>query len=259
MNRRNKIIIISLILIALVCAGLWWYVQEPTAYNIRDNALNKLEDVKTYSLEMNLAMSDEQSDIKVKMEGDVDLESKKMHATMVVGGGATEIPADMYVVNNTVYINMFGRWAKQNILRESFYKEDQLKNQIELLKDANVTYYGTNSTDKPYTEDVDGQECYVLNVKPSTEKMLNYLEGQIIEHGGLVEFEKEKKNIKGVSIKEWIAKSDMLPRKIVISSEFEDTKVHIAMKFYIYNEKLSIKLPQEAKEAKEISQMSEQI
>lgn len=211
-------------------------------------------------------------------KGEVDTKKKKMKMDMdmtmdMPDIGPQNAKMQMYLIDDMMYMynemmpsmgnNKKGNWMKLQMPMESWDKQNQVKQQIELLKASEIKQLKD--------EVVDGIDCYVFEAKPDPKKLMEIMSQQ---QGGNTFLENENLNytdmIKHISVKEWIAKDTLFPKKsdmqmtLTMSSENISTaKDHFEMTmdmsmtttFNDYNKKVSIELPPEAESAMSLPNM----
>ena len=191
----------------------------------------------------------------------------KLSTNVEMAGEAVEsMLLETYVVDGYMY-SMFPNqegdieWVKMTAPTDMWDKQNQLAQQAEMLETADsIEYLGE--------ENVDGVDCYVVEINPS-EEAINKLLSQIDMPVSANQLNVNFSNIfEDLVIKQWVAKDSKLfikteekaaielePKDIGMSgNEFQKMMidVDIVMKFYDYNKPLSVELPAEALEATEI-------
>ena len=157
----------------------------PSAREIIDAVVESMSDINTYQFESNTAMTmnvevdSESYEMTMDMAfcGVVDTENRQMGAEMTMGMGMTgqeytDMGMAMYVVDDTVYMNMdfFGfedTWMKTDVTDEAWGEMSQMvelvEPYVELLEAAQVRVTGI--------EEVAGMDCYVLEVTPDMDQL----------------------------------------------------------------------------------------
>jgi len=191
-------------------------------------------------------------EMQIIMDMDVDVPGKERQS----------MPMESYLVDGWMHIKVSveekgAQWVKMQLPDEMWDSQSQISQQIEFLKTAKeVNFLGS--------EDVNGTNCYVVEIVPSTEalnKMLSQIQMPDIEGADLSQFSFADM-IKEMSFKQWIAQDGYLiiksethvvmeisPEDVGASAE-EFQKItsdqSTVMVFYGYNEPVSIELPAEA-------------
>ena len=191
-----------------------------------------------------------------------------MNMTMDIPDQAKQTMAmEYYAVGEWMYMKMsmpeMGKqWMKMKLSEEIWQQQGQIEQQIELLKTAvEVNYLGS--------EEVNGTACYVVKVVPSMEALGKLLSQQASGLGGLDFSQLNLADLfKEMSVKEWIAKDsyrvmksevyavlEMRPGDVgATESDFEKMTMDMktGVRFYDYNQPVSITLPPEALNAAEM-------
>jgi len=199
--------------------------------------------------------------------GAIDSTKKEMQIIMdmdidVPGKAKQSMPMESYLVDGWMHIKVSveekgAQWMKMQLPDEMWDSQSAISQQIELLQTAKeVNFLGS--------EDVNGMDCYVVEMVPSAEalnKMLSQMqmpdiEGADFSHLSFADM------IKEMSFKQWIAEDGYLIMKsethVLMEISSEDVGATVdefqkitadqtsVMLFYDYNEPVSIKLPAEA-------------
>ena len=182
----------------------------------------------------------------------------------VPGKEKQSMPMESYLVDGWMHIKVSvdekgAQRMKMPLPNEMWDSQSAISQQIELLKTAKeVNFLGS--------EDVNGMDCYVVEVVPGTEalnKMLSQIQMPDIEGADLSQLSFADM-IKEMSFKQWIAEDGYLIIKseahVVMEISPEDVGTSVeefqkitadqsaVMVFYDYNEPVSIVLPREALE-----------
>ncbi len=278
------IAVVAIVAVAM-CAGCIEEERMSTA-EIKEMVLATAENTDTYKFDMDMTqktlISNETDETEMTMtstgKGAVDNINKKMkmEMTMELPEGAPqetmEMTMEMYFINNAMYMKMDrgipempAQWTKTEMPEEYWESQNRIGQQMELLNVSEVELLED--------EEVNGVDCYVLNITIDTEKY-----GEILmKQEGLGELMQSLRQndsfdigemIKEMSLKYWIAKDTKFPMKtemqmeMVISSEdlnIPETEAGFTMTsnqrtnivFYDYNKPVTIELPKEAESAGE--------
>jgi hypothetical protein len=235
----------------------------------------------TVSFEMSLPMSVEvkggsdPGTMTADMNGSgvMDLVNQTMWADMSVyvempGAESQGMDAEVYVVDGWMYTSMTiaslgTQWVKMAMTEAIWQQQNEVDNYIELLATAvEVKYKGT--------ETVSGVECYVFELEPNM-AVLNSLMLKETSSMGMIDLSGlDLVNLyKEISVREWVAKDsyrlqraeiaivmEMSPGDIGYSDdEFDKMAMDIGMtmRFFGYDQPVTITLPQEALDAQEIA------
>ncbi|MFC1956499.1 hypothetical protein ACFLWZ_08330 [Chloroflexota bacterium] len=201
--------------------------------------------------------------------GAIDSANREMQIIMdmdidVPGKAKQSMPMESYLVDGWMHIKVTvgeqgAQWMKMPLPDEMWDSQSTIGQQIEFLKTAEeVNFLGS--------EDVNGTDCYVVEVVPSAEaldKMLSQIQKPDIEGADLSQLSFADM-IKEMSFKQWVAEDGYLVMKsethVLMEISPEDVGASVeefqkitagqsaVMVFYDYNEPVSIVLPTEALE-----------
>lgn len=184
----------------------------------------------------------------------------------VPGAGSQDVNAEIYVLEGWMYTGMdipgLGEeWAKMALTEPMWQQQDQVEQYVELLTTAvDIDYKGT--------ETVNGVECYVFEIEPDMTTLNDLLVEEtsglgIMDLSGLDLAELYQE----LTVKEWLAKDSYLLQRAEVelvmeirpadvgatSDDFDKVTIDIAMtmRFYAYDQPVSIVLPPEALDAEE--------
>ena len=199
--------------------------------------------------------------------GAIDSTNREMQVIMdmnvdVPGKEKQSMPMESYLVDGWMHIKVSveeqgAQWMKMQLPDDMWDSQSAICQQIEFLETAQeVNFQGS--------EDVNGRDCYVVEVVPSAEalnKMLSQIQMPDIEGTNLSQFSFSEM-IKEMSFKQWIAEDSYLMMKsethVAMDISPEDVGASVeefqkitmdqnsVMVFYDYNEPVSIELPIEA-------------
>ena len=270
MSITKKILVASLALI-LVLPASFGCAMQVSAQEIADNAVMNYPKVATVKMDMNVTMTVEviggTEAAKITMlenaTSSLNIARTEIKMTMNVSGeipgqGKQNISTEMYLVNGWMYIKVASpsggeQWTKMNLTEQLWAAQNQLAQQVEFLKTAiEVISLGS--------EKVDGIDCYVLQVKPNMEALIQWVMAQQQTQSGIDLSELNlAKLFKTTSIKEWIAKDSYLPVKVdmdvvlemlpedvgATAKDFEKITMEIKgqVKYYDYDKPVTIELP----------------
>jgi hypothetical protein len=170
-------------------------------------------------------------------------------------------------------------WEKSRLTDDTWTVESQISYYIELLKTA-------SQANLLGSENIDGVDCYILTLTPSTNAIVDWVisQGQPagpaigVMFGGGISVERADA-YQGGSVKLWIDKDSYLPLKAEINAVFDGfvgggahpatgepyvpTTGHVnssfdaQVTFSDYNQPVSIQLPQDALNAQEVFDVQE--
>ena len=274
MFSRKVLLTILAGLLLILPAGLGGCAKEVSAQEITDNVLLAYPKIDTFKLNMNLTMAmaiesgTEQMEMNVTgtAAGQINSADNEMQiainmAADLSGQGSQNISEEIYVVGGQSYMKMsilgFDQWFKMDIPEEIWNQQNQLEQQVEFLRNAiEVTKLGE--------ETVDGVNCYILQITPDLDAMLDWVKAQQQDVSPDMDLSNINLNeiFKNLSLKMWVAKDSYLPVKgdIQITMEIlpqdvgadasETGKISMDMsaqvKYYDYGKPVTIELPQEA-------------
>jgi hypothetical protein len=177
--------------------------------------------------------------------------------------GQQQQTSQMYMVEGWMYIKMVlpgggGQWSKMKMPEILSANESELAKQAEFLKTAQkVTLLGS--------EKVDGVDCYILQIDPDMQKLIDWLSSQ---NSALDLSTLNSQSYKAYTFKQWISQDNFLPMKVTQDMiieilpgangstgndfEKETCTIHAEGKFYDHNKPVTIELPPEAQNALEL-------
>lgn len=285
-SKKTGIGIVSIIIIAAVTtAGFYIFnfeggIEDASAEQVKAWTLDSTENVSshTYEMETNMIISitaeNETGKMEMLMETEssVDIGKQKAKSTTQMemesasGNGLfgenkldkSEISTITYIIENSMYTktsigeNRPG-WIKSELpFREDIWRKNvQLGQQEKLLRSSDVS--------KLEDEEIEGQRCYVIEVYPNPENLLNVLSSRSRMTNPLENMPFDLgKLIENVTLKEWISKNNNLLKKtrakIKINMDFMGVKmtenITMDITYRNYNEPVEIELPKEAENAK---------
>jgi hypothetical protein len=270
-----------LVVAALSILGCGNVATTPlTPQEIASNAVSAYKDVKTAKIAMTMVtgMNIEggkqpmKIDMKADATGSMDIAATRMSMLMnadmnVPMAGEQKTSTEMYIVDNYLYMKATvqgaaDQWLKTKLSSTMWQQQNQLDQQIEMLKTAiKVESMGE--------EVVGGTACYVLSVTPDMAALAGFLASELQQgtSAGILKNVDLGKMFKSVAIKEWVSKRDYLPLKVDMSMSLEMSPEDVGAKstdftkmtmdmavqgnYSDYNKPVSITLPAEAAGAKE--------
>jgi hypothetical protein len=197
-----------------------------------------------------------------------DYINKRQMTTMDIaidmpGKGQQQQTSRMYMVEGWMYIKVVlpgggEQWSKMKMPDILSANQSELAKQADFLKTAQkVTLLGS--------EKVDGVDCYILQIDPDMQKIKDWLSSQ---NSGLDLSTMNSQSYKSYTFKQWISQDDFLPIKVIqdmtveilpgangsTGSDFEKESysIHAEGKFYDHNKPVTIELPPEAQNAREL-------
>jgi len=230
-----------------------------TALQIRDKSIDAMQTVKSYAFDIDMDitakmkgkttwMGISEMNFRTSGSGKVDMNQRKMYSKMAVDFLDMKMEIEQYVIGNMQYMEMpmFG-WVK-NETTEEIWSQEYVHMESEIMRNSPVVLVGT--------EMLNDKECYVLDINPRIDDILKLISKQYLSASSSTDIEETKKSLKSLKMREWIDKNTFLVSRIVIDMETEDENMtmnmSITMDMYDYNKPMSIELPDEAKNAKDI-------
>ncbi len=277
----KRILLLSLALIlsfALIGCATGGGLPQEEIDRIIDNTTTVQFDTVSLDMDMSMTMEVEGGseegaiDMAVDGTGVMDLANEEMQMAMnmamdVSEMGEQEMATTVYVVAEWIYMNVEylgegDQWMKMELTEDMWQQQNQIGQQIELLSTAaEADYLGS--------EAVNGTDCHVFKVVPSMEALGELFSQQTSTMVGMDFSQFDLADwFKEMSVKYWIAKDTYWIMKTEIymlmqlgpedigATEDDFGKVtmdmNIGMRFYDYNQPVSIILPPEALDAEEI-------
>ena len=274
----RKILAISLLLV-MVLSFTACGEELPTAQEIVDGAVQALDDIISYQLEMTSTMNASGESEGETFEGSTttsqnitfDLANRKMHMvqtmnSIMTGADSIDTTTETYIVDNMVYVTSdspYGDiiWTKSEIPSGFWEQMNQIKFQIDIL--------GASQVEVISTEKVGGVDCYALQLTPDAEQLWQFFIQQMGTSGDMsTETSQEllRELAHNYSAKQWIAKDTYFLMKAEVEMSIELTPEIMGspeaegeatvdtttiMLVYDYNQPISIELPPEAAETTE--------
>jgi hypothetical protein len=245
------------------------------------NSLSPYKFEATMNMQMNIIGGPEAMDTgaDITMSGVSNMADKEMQAnmTMSMDSSSPDFPdemqnveIEMYMLTDLIYMKMniagmFDQWIKMPVSEEVMaqYDFNMVNQQLQFLEaPADISLLKE--------ETFDGSECYVLQVIPDMQKLIQWMnEEQFAGELDLSPIEQISDAFKELSLLSWIDKDSKQIRKMDLNMTMEimpgqlDTEdadfdkmimdIYMQMNISGYNEPVSIVLPDEAQNAMEIS------
>jgi hypothetical protein len=284
MSTLKKILLLSLALVLsfglVAFAGCESLPQEEID-QIVAGALNAGYDTVSFEITLPMTVEVKGGDSPGKMTSDMggngvyDVVNQTMWLNMgidieVPDVGSQEITAEVYVLDDWMYVgveipDVGKKWLKMAMTDEVWQQQNEVDNYVALLATAvEVKYKGTDT--------VNGVECYVFEIDPDMGVLSDLLVTQTSAVGmGMVDLSgfDMGKLYKKLSVKEWVAKDSYRLQRVEIDMVMEMSPVEagysggefdkmvmdigVTMRFFGYDQPVSVTLPPEALDAEEIS------
>ncbi len=231
--------------------------------------------VMEVTVDVHGAAETEQTSVRGNGSGFIDSANETMHLvmTMTTAGpdqSPLEIPVEYFLVDGWMYVSASlpgeeGQWMKMQMPEGMWEQQNQVQQQIDLLKGADeVNYLGI--------EEVDGVKCYVVEIVPdmdSVRQMMAQMQGQIPSMGNLdLGALALEEMVKRVSMTQYVAVDgylfmrtdehmliELTPSMLGMPDEAFDLMVEdisVTLVFGNHNEPATIQLPQGALAATQI-------
>jgi len=275
----RRIVFLGVVVIALIASLLVGCADKELTQEDMEQLVNDVlvanAEVETVKFDMNTTTKmeviggpqPEGATMAGEGTGAIDSAKRQMQIIMdmdinVPGKEKQSMPMESYLVDGWMHIKVSveekgAQWMKMQLPDEMWDSQSAISQQIELLQTAKeVNFLGS--------EDVNGMDCYVVEMVPSAEalnKMLSQMQMPDIDGADFSQLSFADM-INEMSFKQWIAKDgylvmksqthvlmEMSPEDIGASAE-EFQKItadqSAVMVFYDYNEPVSIELPADA-------------
>jgi hypothetical protein len=256
----------------------------PSAEEIIEKAVQALDDIKTYQFEMNVIIGYAgeaegevlEATMTIDSDGTMDLENGQMKMEIIMtivspGILDMEVETDIYIIDGMLYKSAVipgilegAEWQKSEVPQGYWEDIEQIVPQLELLELAQVEVIGT--------EEIDGIDCYVLQLTPDLERLWQILVQQMtageMEEEPDMDMELLQDMFKEFSVKQWITKDTYFIARADMNMVIEATPeamgspeeegvvtmdITMDLLAYNYNQPVSIVLPPGAEEAAELS------
>jgi len=242
-------------------------VKTITKGEIRRNLIDVLNNINTYSYEMEMCMEtsiageDSTEIVKSNGNGYIDIKNKKMKISINLNETDKEksrlTQTEIYIFDTMEYIQSGknNEWIKFEVPRYKLDNENQLKKQMKLVMISKIK----NLKEETF-KNID---CYLLSIEPDKQSFWKVIMEQDEEHPLFKLFNLDYESVvKCTDMKVWIEKNSFIPMKCVMQMRAviekqimkQPFKMIINIKkgysYYNYNTPLVIKLPDQAKSAK---------
>lgn len=305
MNRKNTALVVLFFVLVLVfvCIGCdddsdstadvtqqEISATDLTAEKFIDKVANASEEMETSEVEMDMTMDmsgkadGENLDMSMPLQANVamDMPNKKMKMEMKMEMpeelGTPFMPStiemDMYVIDDTMYMNMgemLGEdsgWMKMEIPEDEYSGFEDIWESQNLTSEQEDLLFEASEVNILGEEKVNGVNCYKVSIVPNMEQLFDLMtsqdmSGYLSEDFDTSEMDEALEILDDYSIIYWYDKSTFLPVKMDIemtmSDEEEDIDMsidmEINMKYTNLNKPVTIKLPSDAKDAVDMSGM----
>lgn len=258
----DKRLFIALFIIGVVCVSLFsGCVSQPpsgsekagmTAQEVLDKSFQVSGAADAYSYKMSMRASMAGNDTGgagmdvMTVSGEVDKTNKKMHVSTAMNPMMSVQDTETYIIGKTYYsFNSSEGWVKGNTTNDNLWEQASVQGmQEELMNSSNVSFLPE--------EQLDGIDCYVLNVTPDMDKLPQLL-------GRNTDLQEQSLNsITAASIREDVDKNSFLIKRLLFVIDMQDTggiimRMETTIDFSDYGKEMYIELPKDAKNAKAVS------
>ena len=267
----------KLLVFSVVTALLPLLASCSSAEKVVEGVVQSLHEIDTYQYDMNITVNiagvvdGEEGDITVDIDssGTVDNVNRRMWMEMELAlhmilpeEEEMVVGMEMYLIGNDSYMlieaeNETSLWLKERMPVGSWDETAKLNNDVAILEEAEVTLIGS--------EKIRGIDCYVLEIIPSEERLLDAVNQDTIAEEQFLPFTEEliRELIEDASVKQWVEKDTFFLAKTEITMEGEvlpdvlgdeaegmlTVNMTITSSIFNYNEPFNIELPKEAEEA----------
>jgi hypothetical protein len=264
----KKIVSIVLVLLVLVAAVACGSEEEQiTGQELIDGTLASIENQETCRYEesksftMSGTFDDEYAEVdySTDVSGVIDMVAQEMQLDTTMSTevraltqAKETIAAKEYILGDMAYVGLVREglpveWVKGDVSGDFWESLDCMSSQIALIRGGEAVILGT--------EKVKGVDCYIAEISPDMDELLEYMGSQLQQEYLFVELTED--SISNYSQKGWFAKNTFFlmksyqefDAKIDIYGDEATYHFIIDTLFYDWNEPVSIELPPEAEEA----------
>ncbi len=265
----------KLVVLVLVGILLCLCVQSVNPSAIKQKVVESSKGIRTYRFNMitesEVIVGNETNGVKSTTVSNVTGAMDLVNRSMVVNtsvitkrfGHTYEMRSETVVLNDTAYMKVVRpngtvAWFKTKVGEDFWRRSDQIDQQVTLLRISKVVKVADGR--------VNGEDCYVLDLKPDMDKFAEF----VISYSRNVPKNKTEltKIIKDVEVRMWIAKDTFYPIKTEIRTLMrfpmgisignlkgslnitEKTKTVITL--YDINEPVVVRIPKGAENAKSL-------
>lgn len=267
-------LIVSLISLSYGCSN------QLTIEEIQSKLIQANSNFDSYSMDMKMTMNmvteilEQKMNIKseINSKGDIDRINKKMvlkgTVKSEVSGMKIEMDTETYVLNNYLYTKTRNMWMKMKLDKDIWTQQDQISQIIELVQSGSI--------ERLKDETIDKTSYYVIKINPDLKKIVELtlkqqqqseLLNQNMDFGDMIKsysstvwvnkktfiIEKSKGDMEMVMTPENMGKED-----IKTAGEIKMNSV-VEMSISNINKDVTVVLPEEAENAKELTNIKEVI
>lgn len=132
--------------------------EDISGEELQANAIEAMEDVETVSFELEQSTNVMGSDQTVTINGTMNTASERMQMQMQLGSMLFDTSMEAYMVNDTMYMNLFEQWLQTNVSDSNVwtYNQDQVEQQKRILN--------ASTPEIKETTEFQGNEVYVVEI-----------------------------------------------------------------------------------------------
>ncbi|WP_165763868.1 DUF4367 domain-containing protein [Halalkalibacter urbisdiaboli] len=127
--RRYVILLMVLTILVLSSCG----TEQLNQSTVLSKSIEAVNELDSYSVDMDMDVNMMEMDMNMKMTGDVTHEPDAMHMFMNMGMPGMSMDFEAYLLEDEVYVSMFGEWLKMDANEMGLEDFDQL-NEEEMKK-----------------------------------------------------------------------------------------------------------------------------
>lgn len=248
LNYKGLCILLSLIVLFLL-VGPEGCSPDPTAAEIIKNSLTNMENVNTYQLNTDVTWTlgstekeiSNKNNMTINWKGNrsVSISDKALHKTINMeisdaAGGKTHWTVETYLASDYAYTkvnsdmgqsNTFNVWQISESSDDRWAAENQIAELIGLIKTSNSTTLSGN-------ENLNGTDCFILNILPTNAAVADWVTSQFqgygasdlsLAHTSIGGRDDYLKYFRTGAFKIWVSKNNYLVIKADFSPHFEAT------------------------------------
>jgi len=264
-ERIFSAMLVLLILVAAIACGS--NEQQITGDELIDGILASIENQETSRLEMSMdftmtgTFDGEYSEIDYSMDanGVIDMAAQEMQLDMTTSMNMrattqteeTSIVKE-YILGDMAYVGLVSQvapteWVRGDVSEDFWESQDYVSSQIALVRGGEAVISGTAN--------VKGINCYVAEISPDMDEILEYMSSQLEQEDLSVELTED--SISNYIMKGWYATDTFFPMKshqefdMKVDIEGNEVTYHFIIDtlFYDWNKPVSIELPPDVEEA----------
>lgn len=218
MRKTFTFIMLAAMLFLVACGML----DKKTAGDVIVESIEATQELMSYTMDMEIETKVDDVKILMELSGDVTHEPEAVHMNMSMGIPGMSMDFEIYMVDETMYMNVFGQWVKAEDEEFQFDELDQLnENDLEKYKQFAETFEMTEEDD-----------VYVLKLSESGDEFAEilkpFLEASMQDMGEDTGFDEdfleeilEDIDVKEIELELHIDKETMFVTKQTLESTME--------------------------------------